>query len=275
MKPADKEGLRQQMLLRALLGDARPGVVAGWLRESAGSTSSSGSSTGSRFERGLAAYRANAGAAAERALAAAFPTIQQLLGEDSFAALARAFWHRHPPLGGDLGAWGEGLAAFIADAESLAEEPYLPDMARLEWAVHSAERAADAAPLAGLELLQNADAAALQIGYTPGAAVVESVHPIVTIWAAHRSAAPDRFDAVRAAFAAGQGECALVLRSGFKAVVHALAPPEARYTQALLQGQSLAAALAQAGESFDFENWLITALREQRLASVRLHQENA
>jgi len=43
----------------------------------------------------------------------------------------------------------------------------------------------------------------------------------------------------------------------------------------LLQGQSLAAALAQAGESFDFENWLITALREQRLASVRLHQEKA
>ena len=46
------------MLLRALLGDARPGVVGGWMRD------------GARLARGLAAYRANAGALAERALAA-------------------------------------------------------------------------------------------------------------------------------------------------------------------------------------------------------------
>ena len=32
MNGAAKEALRQQMLLRALLGDARPAVVGGWLR---------------------------------------------------------------------------------------------------------------------------------------------------------------------------------------------------------------------------------------------------
>ena len=72
MNGAAREALRQQMLLRALLGDARPGVVAGWLRD------------GPRVDAGLAAYRANAGALAERALAAAYPTVQQLLGEVSF-----------------------------------------------------------------------------------------------------------------------------------------------------------------------------------------------
>ena len=87
-----KEALRQQMLLRALLGDARPGVVAGWLRESA---------QPAQFERGLAAYRAHAGASAERTLATAYPTVQQLLGEASFAALARALWHHQPALHGE------------------------------------------------------------------------------------------------------------------------------------------------------------------------------
>ena len=41
--------------------------------------------------RGLAAYRANGHALAERALCAAFPVVRALVGEDSFAALARAF----------------------------------------------------------------------------------------------------------------------------------------------------------------------------------------
>jgi hypothetical protein len=253
----DKEALRQQMLLRALWGDARPGVVAGWLRD------------GPRVARGLAAYRANAGAAAERALAAVYPTVQQLLGEESFAALARACWLRHPPTAGDLGLWGDALPAFIADAETLAEEAYLPDVARLEWAVHSAERAADAAPPQGLERLGSDDPAALCLRLAPGTALVDSGHPVVTIWQAHRSTAADRFAPVRAAFEAGTGECALVAREGWRATVRALPPDEARFTQAVLAGRSLAAALAAAGDGFAFEPWLIAALQQQGLAAVQ------
>ena len=43
---ADREALRQQMLLRALWRDARPGVVAGWMRDDP-----------ARFQRGLQAYQ--------------------------------------------------------------------------------------------------------------------------------------------------------------------------------------------------------------------------
>jgi Putative DNA-binding domain len=258
----DREALRQQMLLRALWGDARPGVVAGWLRD------------GARTPRGLSAYRANAAAAAERALATAYPTVQQLLGAESFTALARALWLRHPPTAGDLGLWGGELAAFIADAESLAEEPYLPDVARLEWAVHLAERAADAGAPAGLEQLAEVDPEQLCIDLAPGTAVLLSEHPITSIHAAHRSSAVDRFDAVRAAFAAGRGECARVARQGWPAVVTCIESGEARFTQALLEGRSLAAALgaAQQAGDFDFESWLIDTLRRGGLAAVRHHK---
>ncbi len=278
----DKEALRQQMLLRALWGDARPGVVAGWLRD------------GPRAARGLAAYRANAGAAAERALAAAYPTVQQLLGDESFAALARACWQRHPPTAGDLGLWGDALPAFIADAETLADEPYLPDVARLEWAVHRAERAADAAPAQGLDRLGSDDPAGLVLRLAPGTALVDSRYPIVTIWQAHRSTDDDRFAPVRAAFEAGAGECALVARDGWRATVRALPPAEARFTRVVLAGRSLADALKDALDAalndapdesqpetqdpalpasraaFDFEAWLIAALQQQRLAAVEL-----
>ena len=263
MTPADREALRQQMLLRALLGDARPGVVGGWLHAAA---------RGPGVERGLAAYRANAGALAERALAAAYPTLQQLLGDDSFARLARHFWRRQPPQAGDITRWGGGLADFIADARTLADEPYLADVARLEWAVHAAATAADAGPPQGLALLATHDPVELRLTLAPGSTLVVSPHPVLSIWLAHRApsldAGEDRFAAVRAAFAAGAGETALVTRQGWQPVVRALAAPGAGFTAAVLAGASLADALHAAGAAFDFEAWLLAALRQGGLVAV-------
>jgi hypothetical protein len=102
----------------------------------------------------------------------------------------------------------------------------------------------------------------------PGTALVESRHPIVTIWQAHRSNAADRFAPVRAAFETGAGECALVARLGWRATVRALPAGEARFTQAVLNNRSLGDALVDAGDDFDFEAWLIAALQQQRLAAV-------
>ena len=259
MNPADNEALRQQMLLRALLGDARPGVVAGWLQPR-------------HVQRGLAAYKANAGALAERALAAAFPTLQQLLGDESFAALARDFWRRHPPVAGDITLWGETLPAFITDAQTLADEPYLPDMARLEWALHRVQTAPDApagAPL-GLELLATQDPATLRLHLPAGSTVLLSSWPVFSLWQAHQSSAEDRFDAVRVALGQGRGEQGLVTRSGWVPQVLALPASEACFTAALLAGQSLAQALQEVGDGFDFEAWLIAALQQQRLVAVGL-----
>jgi Putative DNA-binding domain len=253
-----KEALRQQMLLRALWGDARPGVVSGWLRDAA-----------PRATRGLQAYGANAGALAERALGAAFPTVAQLVGAESFAGLARAFWRAEPPQRGDIAQWGAGLPAFIGAAAQLAEEPYLADVARLDWAVHVAEQSGDrgAAP-AGVERLADTEPAQLRLHLAPGTALVSSTHPVATIWHAHRSDAPDRFGPVRAAFAKGHGEHALVWRDGYRAQVTALSEPDGRFTQAVIDGQALDHALDRAGADFAFEPWLLAALQQGWLVAV-------
>ena len=259
---ASKEALRQQMLLRALWRDARPGVLAGWTRD------------GAAFTRGLQAYQANAGALAERALAAAFPTLQELLSEDSFAHLARAFWRHAPPACGELGTWGEELAAFVAAAPDLADEPYLADVARLEWAVHQAQATADA-ELDGdsLALLANSEPDQLWLRPRPGTQVLVSAHPVVSIWQAHRQTplpGEDRFAAVRDAFAAELAQTALIWRDGWQVQVVALDPADARLTQALRAGLSLGQALRQVEglDGFAFEPWLVSALSRRWLAAV-------
>ena len=249
---------RQQALLRTLWRDEAGTALRGWLAVPPG-----------RFQRGLQAYTANAGAAAERALGAAFPTVAPLLGEVSFAALARAFWQARPPLLGDLAQWGAELPAFIADSEQLAEEPYLADVARLDWAVHQSEGAADApAEPQALQRLVQADPSALRLRLRPGCALLASPFPVVTIRAAHRSTEPDRFAPVRAALAAGAGETAWVWRQGWRVAVLALAPADAAFIAALLADLSLGAALDAAPAEFDFGAWLTAAVQQGWLAGV-------
>lgn len=242
----DAEAHRQQQLLAALAQRGAPPA----LREPA-----------ARAERGLAAYRANASALAERVLAAACPTVQAMMGEGDFAALARAFWRDHPPQRGDLGEWGAELPGWIGAQDGLAEWPWLADSAWLDLALHRCERAADVSPeLASLALLGEADPGAIELQLAPGTQVRVSAHPIATIHAAHRSRAPEAFAPVRAALAAGQGEAVCVSREGWRAAVHSLSAGEAAFMQALLQGESLAEALAGAGECFDFGAWLQRAI---------------
>ena len=92
------------------------------------------------WARGLKAYQGNGQALARRSLQAAYPVLARLLGEQSFEALACALWHARPPARGDLALWGEALPAFVAASAQLADEPYLADVARVEWALYRAAR---------------------------------------------------------------------------------------------------------------------------------------
>ncbi len=227
---------------------------------------------GARAARGLEAYRANAESIAERALGAAFGTVQAMLGEEDFARLAREFWHAHPPEHGDLGEWGEALPRWIAAHRGLADWPWLADAARLDFALHCNERAADAVPdLGSLNRLESSDPADLRIALMPGTALIESRWPLVLIHRAHQlegEAAASAFAEVREAIAATRGEAAFVVRQGWRGVVHSLDAATARWTRELLAGADLSSALQRAGEAFDFAAWLGTGVREAWLKGV-------
>jgi hypothetical protein len=253
-----REALRQQQLLRTLWRRGSEPSLAQWLRES-----------GERAKQGLAAYRGNAAAIAERALAAAYPTVQQLVGGESFAQLAHAVWHRFPPQRGDLAQFGAALPAWIELDPQLASEPYLADVARIDWAVHTIEHAADVEqPPAGLALLGEVEPARLRLRLRPGLALLASRFPVVTIWQAHRRDGDDRFAAVRAAFAAQAQETALIARHGWRADVEALDAPTAAFITALQRGDDLAHALEEVGAALAFDRWLQRALTNHWLQAV-------
>lgn len=224
---------------------------------------------------GLQAYRANAQAIAQRALVAAYPVLAQLLGEEALAALARDLWQAHPPVRGDLAWFGAELPSWLSGIDDFADMPWLADVARLEWAVHAASGAADAAVAElQLHLLAQADLAQLSVGFAPASDLVVSDWPVLTLWQAHQrpeGSVPDLHGA-REALAARRGEAAWVWRRGLRVELAGLDAAEAAFNTALRAGKPLGPALEQTLSRFpvfSFEHWLTRALREGWLAELQ------
>ena len=224
--------------------------------------------------RGLNAYQTNGHMLSGRTLLAAYPVLAQLLGADSFAALARALWHAHPPVRGDLAQWGGDLAGFVSASEQLAEEPYLPDVARVEWALHLCAGCADRAPEpATFQLLMAHDPATLRLVLAPGCAVQQSAWPVASIVTAHRQSPPD-FDAVGHKLRAGTAETAVVWRAGLQPQVREAVAGEAALLSALLDGRSLDEAVHMA-DALDFNAWLPMAVQTGLLLAAELIETRA
>lgn len=261
-----REAARQQALVAALwaVGPDASVPLNGWCRNSPVTVA-----------RGLQAYRANGGANAARALATAYPTVCALIGDNDFQHLARELWSAQPPVRGDLAQWGEHLPAWLQAHAALGDWPYLADCARLDWAVHQCERAADAeldAP--SIARLGDTDPERLHLVLHPGLAVVASSWPIATIHDAHRDGAQaELLSSAREALLAGVGESALVFRSGWRAQVRCVDHATAIWTQHLLAGDSLAAAMEEVSaacvdDSFDLAAWLGAALASGWLKGI-------
>ena len=94
-------------------------------------------------ERRIQVYRNNSLITLAEALKATFPVVCRLVDERFFDYAARAFIRAHPPRQPRLADYGEEFADFLAGFEPARSLPYLPDVARLEWAINLAYHAAD------------------------------------------------------------------------------------------------------------------------------------
>ena len=256
---------RQRHLLMAIQGLQGPGALQGWVDAALGCRAGGVVGHSATAVRGLAAYVANAGAAAERALASNYPTVQALVGHESFAQLARALWRRRHPARGDLGWFSEALPDFLDQDELLPDVPYLSDVARLDWVVSRAEVAADVdADPQSFHALALDPAHKLYAVLAPGAELLGSSWPVATVWQAHHEAvhAADPFVAAREAIAARRAECAWVWRAGWQVRVERASPQSAAFVRSLLRQDSLGEALDQAGPGFDFAGCLEQGLQQ-------------
>ena len=194
---------------------------------------------GKAAARRYAVYRNNVTVGLIEALAVIYPAVQRLVGPDFFRAMARLHLRATPPTSPLLFEYGRDFPAFIEDFEHAQEMPWLADVARLERVWLDAYHAADAAPLAQARFaaIPPDRLGGVTFAAHPGARVLRSPYPAVSIFVINRSDTP--VPPLRS----GEAEDALVTRPEAEVVVRRLAPGEAVLFTRLLDGESLAAAV--------------------------------
>lgn len=98
-----------------------------------------------RMAEGIAVYRNAYRARLVDALAETFPRTAQWVGKDAFDMAAAHHLILHPPTGWTLDTAGEGFDETLAAL--FTNDPEVPELAWLEWAMHSAFTAAGGEPL--------------------------------------------------------------------------------------------------------------------------------
>jgi len=200
--------------------------------------------------RRFGVYRNNVVTSLVKALGSRFPVVENIVGQDFFAAMARIFVIEAPPRSPLLATYGDGFPAFVAAFEPARELPYLADVARLEAARTRAYHAADAAPVEAdrFATLDGEIAGDLRIALHPSTEIVRSAFPIVTIWAMNSG------EQELAPIGNWRGEDALVARPYLDVQVRTLPPGGAAFLLALAAGQSLReAAEAALADDRDFD----------------------
>ena len=228
---------------------------------------------------GLRAYQINAQATAQRVLASTYPTIAAMLGADTLNALALILWQQLPPSSGDLGDWGGGLPDLLAVHPDLKPWPWLADSARLDWARHVCERAADAELDTGsLQRLGDTAPEHIHLQLKPCVQVLASSWPIAALCDAHQLPLDEQQAAATQALSQAPVGSVIVWRNPWQVQMLSLTGAQADW-MARLSGHearipatnhpasatprttpNLAEMLDQAAPDFDFTDWLSLAL---------------
>jgi len=85
----------------------------------------------------LDVYRNNTFGALLDYLADVYPATQGVLGKDYFRQLGRVFIQQQPPAEGNIHLYGENLGGLVSTINELTAYPYLSDLLRYEWQLHS------------------------------------------------------------------------------------------------------------------------------------------
>lgn len=193
----------------------------------------------------LAFYRGSLTAIWKQTLSNTFPVLLQLVGDEFFEQLARAYGRAHPSQSGNLNLFGAELASFVAGNEHCADYPYFVDVIRLEWLVHQTFYAKDSASIGLSEVLSHRGEAfsETRLQWNTNAHLFQSDWDAVSIWLAHQEEAGEGIE-----INLEQPSYGVVTRPNWRVQVTALSQSEFLALQALKQSAAIGAALEIAVE---------------------------
>jgi len=136
----------------------------------------------------LAIYRHHVVTTLSEVLAGTFPVVRQVVDPRFFAYAADGYLRAHPPTSPCLFEYGAGFPDYLACFAPCRHLGYLPDVARLEWAINVAVHADDVPALApaALATVPAAAAARLRVRMHPSVTYLSSPWPVDRIWEAHQ-----------------------------------------------------------------------------------------
>jgi len=218
----------------------------------------------------FAIYRNNVYAGLTSALASRYPVVLRLVGDEFFFAVSRMFAELHPPRSPVMLGYGAAFPDFLQRLEAAAELPYLPDVARLEWAQNEAYHAADAAPLTPDQLarLPFDEPDRLVFDLHPALRAIASDYPVFSIW---RTNAHDA--EVTAIDASAAPQAALVTRPALDVEVRRIPLGLHALTTSLSAGTPLLEAAriaAVADPGFDLQHGLAALIEAGAFVAYRL-----
>jgi hypothetical protein len=169
-----------------------------------------------------------------KVVAARFPAVRRLLGEDCFLETVRRFIAAEPPRSPLLLEYGDGFSEFL---RRIGADACIADIADLEAARDKAYHAADAASLQpqAFAALPAERLAGLRLTFHPSVSLKQSRFPIVSLWQANR-------EADEAALRQGDPEAALIARPALEVEVWNLPPGGFAFLAALRRGATMAEA---------------------------------
>lgn len=185
-------------------------------------------------------YRNNVYAGLIGVLDTRFPAVQRLVGEEFFKAMARIFIDQSPPRSPVLIEYGAAFPKFLHTFEPVDEEPYLPDVALLEWSMHAARHAADCDALPSCEFadIDHRHAAEIRLAFAPSVSLVSSIYPVFSLW---RANVRDEPQAETPTFSGA--ESVLITRPGLIAEAVRLPAGCAEFVATLVAGGTFGAAV--------------------------------
>lgn len=196
------------------------------------------------FDRRLQVYRNNSFSSLTAALKETFAVVCQLVDERFFGYAAQIYIRAHPPLAPRLSEYGADFVEFLAAFEPARHLAYLPDVARLEWAVNSAYHASDAPKLdpKRIAALPQDRYPTLAFVAHPSCRLLASAFPVDRIWQAHQPGGD-----LDSGIDLAAGGCRLLIdRQDAEVRFLSLDAPGFSFLQALFGGHTLQEAYEQA-----------------------------
>jgi Putative DNA-binding domain len=245
----------------------RDALLSGGESRATAAIASEGMESGAR----LRIYRHHVFVTLTAALKTTYPVVCRLVDERFFDYAADAYIRTRPPSAPCLFEYGGDFPDFLAAFEPCRHLAYLPDVARLEWALNAAAHAEDATPLhpERLQAIRQEAYPRLVFRFDPAVRLLTSPWPVDRIWWAHQPGADlDSMVGLGAASAALE-----IRRVDGDPVFRSLDAATFAFRHALVEGRCLEAATADAfatDPGFDLTGAVRSLLADRVVTNVAL-----